>query len=71
MRGQGGREESLDNIARICANFAHTHTEFVCPETTFLRSIWEAFLDDALSYSQKVLGLQNVTLKGQEVHSSY
>ena len=42
----------------------------MCPETTFLRStniIWEVVLDDALSHSQKVLGLKNVALKMQEV----
>ena len=33
-----------ENIACACANFADTHTEFVCPDTTFVRSmidIWE------------------------------
>ena len=33
-----------ENIACACANFTDTHTEFVCPDTTFVRSmidIWE------------------------------
>ena len=44
--------------------------EFVCLDTTFLRStidIQEVFLDDVLSYSQKVLGIQSATFKEQQV----
>ena len=29
MRGQGEREESLENIEHVCAHFAHTSTECV------------------------------------------
>ena len=39
MHRQGGREESLENIARTYTNFAHTHTEFVCPNNTFVRNV--------------------------------
>ena len=38
MHGQEGREESLDNIAHACANLAHTQTQFVCLDTTFVRN---------------------------------
>ena len=68
MRRQGAREESLH--VHVQTSATHTHAEFVCPDTTFLRStivIQEVFFDDLLFYSQKVLGLLNVTLKEQQV----
>ena len=64
------RREPGQHCTCACANFTHTHTEFVCPDTTFLRStidIQEVFLNDVLSYSQMVLGLQSATFKEQQV----